>query len=153
MEDWLMVLAAVLLSGIVVAVVIIQFKKERSEDMFRQLYMYLVLFVTLMMTIKGTVMIFKNAADYASPDPYYENYSSFRYNEIVMAREQKVELPSEAEMRERFDEGEKLHYEQAKNSAKRDIIRSLGWIAIPLPLFIYFQILIRREWKSADKSG
>jgi hypothetical protein len=136
-----------------VAVIILQYKKERSEDMFRQLYMYLVLFVTLMMTIKGTVMIFNNMADLVSPEPYYENFSSFKYNEITMAREQKLEIPSEAEMKQRFDEGEKLHYEQVKRGAVKDIIRSLGWIVVPLPLFIYFQLLIRREWKNIAKSG
>lgn len=40
--------------------------------MFKQFYIYLVLFATLMMTIGGAVSIFMTAADIISPTTYME---------------------------------------------------------------------------------
>ncbi|MFC7371888.1 hypothetical protein ACFQPF_09375 [Fictibacillus iocasae] len=147
--DWLVPGAGVLVAGTVLAVCIAQFKRERSEDMFRQLYMYLVLFVTLMMLMKGSVEIFKNIADLSSPQMYYMNYVEFKNSEITLAKETKMDIPSDFALQERYDAGVNSFNEQEKNRGVNNLIQSLGWIAIPLPVFLYFQYRLRRERKQS----
>ncbi len=46
--------------------------------MIRKVYVYLVLFATLMMVIGGSVSAFMAAADLVAPAPYHQTYAEFR---------------------------------------------------------------------------
>lgn len=110
----------------------------------KNVYVYLVLFATLMMTIGGTVAAFMAIADVIAPTPYYQTYEEFKLNNGDVKPEIDKNAPgvknlSEAELKARYDamvDGEKSRQiERAKNS----LVKSLGWIVIPLPVFLYFQ--------------
>lgn len=129
---------------LVFIIAIVQKNKEGGEDMIRHLYTYLVLFATLMMVIGGGISIFMAAADLISPPSYYQSYSDFKMMKQSEKLEgQKVDV-SEEELRTEYAlliEDEKRRQQQ---NAKNQIIKSLGFIVIPLPIFIYFNKLRRK---------
>lgn len=119
--------------------------KEGGDDVIKNVYVYLVLFATLMMTIGGTVAAFMAIADVVSPTPYYQTFEEFKINDgydrkaAIERNGPDVTKLSEAELKAKYEamvSGEKnRQIQRAKNS----LIKSLGWIVIPLPVFIYFQ--------------
>ncbi len=117
--------------------------QEGGEDVIKNIYIYLVLFATLMMTIGGSVGAFMAAADIVAPAYYYQSFEDYKYRFTEKGMSETGQdiqpKPTEAELRESYDlmiEQEKVRQqERAKNS----LIKSFGWIAIPLPVFIYFQ--------------
>ena len=116
--------------------------KKGGEEVIKKVYIYLVLFATLMMTIGGSVAAFMAIADIIAPAPsYYQSFEDFRRG---MERPYDTEIPdtanlSEEEVRERYDT---ILSEQRENQiarGKNSLVKSFGWILIPLPIFIYFQ--------------
>lgn len=129
---------------------------EEREDILKSIYTYMVLFVTLMMTIGGSVSIFMGFADYVAPSYYVEPYENFRgsrinkdilnngnfgysentYQNIVDSLE---DGSFEDGIREDYDLMVQTRIEDSKRGAVRQMIQSLGWIIVPLPVFIFFQ--------------
>ncbi|WP_257967994.1 hypothetical protein [Peribacillus deserti] len=111
--------------------------------MFRHLYIYLVLFATLMMAIGGGISIFMAAADLASPPAYYQNYNEFVDLKKSENGKNSMEY-TEEELRKQFEASVKDHKDRVKDEAKNQLIKSLGFIIIPLPIFLYFNKLRSR---------
>ncbi|WNF36180.1 hypothetical protein RJD24_17275 [Bacillaceae bacterium IKA-2] len=116
--------------------------EKGGEEMIKNVYVYLVLFATLMMTIGGSVAAFMAVADIIAPAPYHQSYEEYKQwggmEKPMREGEEEVQL-SEAEMQKKY---EAMIVSQTKNSieqAKNNLIKSFGWILIPLPIFIYFQ--------------
>ncbi len=119
--------------------------KEGDKNMMKSLFYYLVLFATLMMTIGGSVSAFMAVADIVSPPPYYQSYENFK----EMTRNAKYQTPdgqteepeaiSEEELRERYDTMVEETRAQEQSRAINRLIKSLGWIVIPFPIFLYYQ--------------
>lgn len=115
-----------------------------GEDLIKNIYLYLVLFATLMMTIGGSVGVFMAAADIVAPVPYHQTFEEFKRWDVP-AVEKKEEVNgntntlTEEELRERYDAMVLAAEEKQVSRAKNSLIKSLGWIIIPLPIFIYFQ--------------
>jgi hypothetical protein len=114
-----------------------------EKNMVKTLFHYLVLFATLMMTIGGSVSVFMALADIITPTPYYQSFES--YKEMMRSPkaadgEPSAQAPlSDDELRARYDA---IVEEERKNEQTRAInrlIKSLGWIVIPLPVFLYYQ--------------
>ena len=125
-----------------------------GERVIKNVYIYLVLFATLMMTIGGSVATFMAAADLVAPAPYYQSFEEYKrwgtqkeYAESAEGKKEAVEL-SEEELRERYDSMVQAEEERQISRAKNSLIKSLGWIVIPLPVFIYFQ---KRLLKKKDQ--
>jgi len=118
--------------------------KREGEDVIKNIYVYLVLFATLMMTIGGTVSAFMAIADMVAPTPYYQTFEEFKLNNREIKPGVDIPTPetptlSEEELQAKYEamvEGEK---NRQINRARNSLIKSLGWIVIPLPVFIYFQ--------------
>ncbi|WP_163102204.1 hypothetical protein [Peribacillus alkalitolerans] len=125
---------------IIVFVIAVAVKnKERGEEyMFRHLYMYLVLFATLMMVIGGGISIFMATADLVSPPGYYQTYQDFKTNKQYEKEEGKGETLSEAELKAEYDLMVDDEMARQRNNAKNQLIKSLGFIIIPLPIFLFF---------------
>lgn len=115
--------------------------EKGGEEMIKNVYIYLVLFATLMMTIGGSVAAFMALADIVAPAPYYqsfEEYKNWGAGEKPRVEGEEIKLP-EAEIQKNYDA---MVVSQTKNSierAKNNLIKSFGWILIPMPIFIYFQ--------------
>ncbi|MGI5839531.1 MAG: hypothetical protein ACOX8W_07690 [bacterium] len=120
-----------------------------GEDVIKNVYIYLVLFATLMMTIGGSVGTFMAIADIVAPTPYYqsfEDYKRFSIERPATETENEAAAPlSEEEMRAKYDamvqEQKDLQVARAKNS----LIKSLGWIIVPLAVFLYYQKRLPRK--------
>lgn len=128
----------------VIAVAVRGSAGEGGENVIKTVYVYLVLFATLMMIIGGSVSAFMAVADIVAPTPYYQTFEDFRrYSKDVEFRGEgeatQAEEVSEQELRERYEAMVQAEKERQVNRAKNSLIKSLGWIVIPLPVFIYFQ--------------
>jgi hypothetical protein len=131
---------------IFVIVYAVKNKEMGGEAVIRHLYTYLVLFATLMMVIGGGISIFMAAADLVSPPGYYQNYEDFKhgYPDGKVPTEEGQKL-SEDEIRERYDQMVKDEKNRARENAKNQLIKSLGFIVIPLPIFLYFNNMRKRQ--------
>lgn len=108
-------------------------------------YVYLVLFATLMMTIGGGVGVFMAAADLVAPSGYvqsFEEYKMMRESGKLGGGEQTL---SEEELQKGYDRTVAEQQQRMEDQAKNMLIKSLGWIIIPLPVFLMFQRRLRKE--------
>jgi hypothetical protein len=118
--------------------------KEGGEDMIRKVYVYIVLFATLMMTIGGSVGAFIAIADIIAPTPYHQSFEEYKQNMLngkfypdeEVGEKKKL---TDEESRERYDAIISSYQDKQFARAKNSLIKSLGWIIIPLPVFIFFQ--------------
>jgi hypothetical protein len=128
---------------IFVIVYAVKNKEKGEEAVIRHLYTYLVLFATLMMVIGGGISIFMAAADLISPPSYYQNFQD--YKQMYDQGKTENKNISETEMRANYEQTVKDEKNRIKESAKNQIIKSLGFIVIPLPIFLYFNRLRKRQ--------
>lgn len=116
--------------------------EKGGEEVIKNVYLYLVLFATLMMTIGGSVSIFMAAADIVSPTAYYQSFDEYkRYGGLekpIPEGQGEVKL-SEEELQVRYNAMVATEKERQVERAKNTLIKSFGWIIIPLPIFLYFQ--------------
>lgn len=135
---------------VVVVIFIVAFavknKEQGGEKVVRHLYTYLVLFATLMMVIGGGVSIFMATADLVSPTGYYQSFTEYKQ----MVNNGKIEGSkselTEEELRSNYDVYVTEEKQRQKDRAVNQIIKSLGFIVIPLPVFLYFNRL-RKQYK------
>lgn len=121
---------------------------ERGSEMIKTVYVYLILFATLMMTIGGTVAAFMAVADIVSPPPYGETFAQYQ-----LAPQYKVDPSSSVNPTPQSDAELKKQYDQmiadqnlvTKQRAINSLIKSFGWIVIPLPVFLYFQNRMKKQ--------
>lgn len=146
------VLALALMVGtalvLVIAAAVRAGAAEGGDGVIKSIYVYLVLFATLMMIIGGSVSAFMAVADMVAPTPYYQTYEDFRRFaaevEFKEGQGEGARQISEDELRARYEAMVKAEKERRISQAKNSLIKSLGWIVIPLPVFLYFQRL-RKE--------
>lgn len=116
--------------------------EKGGEEMIKNVYIYLVLFATLMMTIGGSVAAFMAVADIIAPTSYQQSFEEYQrfgdFEKPMREGEEKVQL-SEAEARKGYDAMVLSQKENSIERAKNNLIKSFGWILIPMPIFIYFQ--------------
>lgn len=143
-----MVISVLILSAVVALVLLIIAgvkagnEKGGEAEVIKNVYLYLVLFATLMMTIGGSVGIFMAASDIISPAPYYQSFAEYRQfgdqnkpNPVVPGE---VKL-SEKELLSRYNAMVSSEKERQIMRAKNNLVKSLGWIVVPLPVFLFFQ--------------
>lgn len=122
--------------------------EKGGEEMIKNVYIYLVLFATLMMTIGGSVAAFMAVADIIAPTPYHQSFDEYQrfggYEKPMREGEAEVKL-SDTEMRENYDAMVLSQKQNSIERAKNNLIKSFGWIVIPLPIFIYFQRRLIRK--------
>ncbi|WP_102346605.1 hypothetical protein [Bacillus sp. Marseille-P3661] len=130
---------------------VVNTEREERDEMIKLVYHYAVAFITLIMVIGGGVFAFMSVADYVAPNAYietFEEYKDMRVNQpkYEYDTKQKVEI-TEEELRKQYDAMVHQRIENSKQRAKNGLIKSLGWIIIPLPVYIFFQRRINREKK------
>ncbi|WML50511.1 hypothetical protein RCG23_03760 [Neobacillus sp. PS3-34] len=137
------ILPVIMIIFVIVAIVKSKGKGD-DETVIRHVYTYLVLFATLMMVIGGGISIFMAAADLISPPAYFQNYDDFRQTRLTENPNTKSQMKEE---KIRADYNQTVKDEKARNQAdaKNQIIKSLGFIVIPLPIFLYFNRLRKKQ--------
>jgi len=125
---------------------------ERGNEVIKTVYVYLILFATLMMTIGGTVAAFMAAADIVSPPPYYSSFEQFKMQPTQYKGEVAPATPvtptktlSDAELKSQYDQMVIDDRTNNKQRAVNSLIKSFGWIIVPLPIFIYFQRRVNKH--------
>lgn len=115
-------------------------KEEEGEELMKSIYVYLVLFATLMMSIGGSIGVFMAVADIVSPAPYHQSFEEYRqWGSTEYGGEKEAEVKSEEELRVSYDAMIERDKEQSTQRSVNTLIKSFGWIVIPLPIFFYFQ--------------
>jgi hypothetical protein len=131
---------------IFVIVYAVKNKEMGDEAVIRHLYTYLVLFATLMMVIGGGISIFMASADLISPPSYYQSYEDYKQIRIDgKIRSETGADFTEDELRAGYEQAIKDHKNRERESAKNQLIKSLGFIVIPLPIFLYFNNMRKRQ--------
>jgi len=116
--------------------------KQGGEDTMKKVYVYLVLFATLMMSIGGSVAAFMAGTDIVAPAPYYQTFEEFKQGNVKTEfGKENVDLQklSDDEIMARYQTMAAGEKERQISRAKNSLIKSLGWIIIPLPVFVLFQ--------------
>ena len=129
---------------IVLLVVGVKFDHEKGgEDMIKNVYIYLVLFATLMMTIGGSVAAFMAVADIVAPAPYYQSFEEYERwggdKPYPEGQDPEAGELSAEEIRERYDAMVATEKDRQISRAQNNLIKSFGWIVIPFPIFMFFQ--------------
>lgn len=118
-----------------------------GEEMIKKVYLYLVLFATLMMTIGGGVAAFMAIADRVAPTGYYQSFEEYKqYGGGKMESGQSAtdfNKLTEDQLKDRYDAMVATEKERQIDRATNSLIKSLGWIIIPFPIFIFFQRKLR----------
>lgn len=148
----ILLVVAVVIIGLIAAVIVAGKAEGGGNTMIKNVYIYLVLFATLMMTIGGSVSAFMAIADIVYPTPYYQSYEEFRqmggHSDPKTANENTEKL-SETELKARYDAMVNSEYNRQKSRAQNTLIKSLGWIIVPLPVFVYYQRKLGEKEKEA----
>jgi len=123
----------------------------------RTIFIYTVMFATLMMTVGGGVAAFMALADIVSPHAYYQSFTDYKTmrqsehmrlyeieKESGIAPENLAPL-SEEQLRKEYDELVASEMERTRRSAVNSLFKSLGWIVIPLPIFFYMRRMLRNS--------
>ena len=125
---------------------------EGGKKMIKTVYTYLILFATLMMTIGGSVASFMAVADLVSPPSYYMTYEDYKRGNVVPKEyidtkqpQQNVEVKSEEELQKDYQSIVSQEKVRAHERALNSLIKSFGWIIIPLPIFLYYQRRLKHE--------
>ncbi len=121
--------------------------QQGGEEMIKNVYIYVVLFATLMMTIGGSVAAFMAIADIVAPAPYYQSYEEYRRWNVerpAVAEGQEAEVMTEEEIREQYDAMVLQENQRQMNRAHNSLIKSFGWIIIPLPVFLFYSRKLKR---------
>ena len=118
-------------------------EREGGEgEMIKKVYVYLVLFATLMMVIGGSVSAFMAVSDIVAPAPYYqsfEEFSNWKVEKPSLDANVKPEKYTAEELDTMYEAMVKSESERQQGRAYNTLVKSFGWIIIPLPVFIYFQ--------------
>ena len=124
---------------------------ERGHEMIKTVYVYLILFATLMMTIGGTVAAFMAVADIVSPPPYYMSFEQYTMQpqqykgEVAPAVPFPAQTLTPSELKSRYDQTVIDERSITKQRAVNSLIKSFGWIIIPLPIFLFFQNRLKKQ--------
>ncbi len=139
-----LVLAVVIVLAILISIGVKVEHNKGGEEVIKTVYLYLVLFATLMMSIGGSVGVFMAAADIISPNAYFQSFEEYRlypekHNAEFNAAGQGNTKLSNEEMLARYTAMVSAEKERQIQRGKNSLIKSLGWIIIPFPVFLYFQ--------------
>ncbi|WP_416827806.1 hypothetical protein [Ectobacillus polymachus] len=142
-----MIAVPLLIVIIIVASAFYMMKKQGAplqegevEDLVKVFYYYLVLFVTLMMVIGGSIGVFMSVADYLFPQSFVQPFTDYAAKDTNPSVQ-----PSPEEQKKIYEEMVTADKTRIQNNARNGMIKSLGWIIIPLPIFLYFQRRIRKK--------
>lgn len=104
----------------------------------RNIYLYLVSFVTLMMILGGLIFTVQNVMDVIFPTNYY--YEPYPV-------EKGGSLPFSAEEKKTYEENQKRNEENRRTEGKKSVAKSVAVVAVALPTFLYHWKKIEMEKK------
>jgi hypothetical protein len=132
-----MVISVVLLLGIIVVVVFFVLFTMKEEvftmSKLRNVYLYLVSFVALMMILSGLIFTAQNFTDVLFPtNTYYDTYPIDKEGNLT------------AEEKKLYEENQKRNEENRRTDSKKSVAKSIAVVLVALPTFMY-------HWKKIEK--
>lgn len=103
----------------------------------RNIYLYLVSFVALMMIIIGLIFTVQNLTDVIFPTNYYY------YNAVPIDKSQGM---TEEEKKD-YEESQRISEQNQRTENKKSVAKSISVVVIALPTFIYHWRKIEKEKK------
>lgn len=146
----LIIIVVVLVTAVSVKRNDITVTDERSVEMVKTVYIYVILLATLMMVIGGSVGAFMAIADIISPQPYFqtfEEYSRMPQKVPDQVTDQQKTMSKE-ELQQNYQIIVNQEKQRARGRAVNSLIKSFGWIIVPLPVFIYYQRKVKGPFGS-----
>lgn len=120
----------------ILAIVMLFIFIERGDvgmNRLRNVYLYLVSFVALMMILIGLIFTVQNITDVLFPtDYYYESYPLEKEGGLT------------PEEQKRADENRKRNEENQRTTNKKNVGKSIAVVLVALPTFIY-------HWRKAEQ--
>lgn len=144
MISLVLVLAVVIITVLLAAGVKSE-DKQGGEAVIKKVYIYVVLFATLMMTIGGSVAAFMAVADIVAPAPYQQSFEEYKQYGYEKTNVNNTPELSEDELMTRYQSLVNGEKQRQIDRAWNSLIKSLGWIIIPLPVFVFFQRRLNKD--------
>lgn len=102
----------------------------------RNVYLYLVSFVALMMIIVGLIFTVQNITDVLYPTSYYYESLPLDKNGNLTPEDKKI-----------YEENQKRSQENQKKESKKSVAKSIAVVVVALPTFMYHWSKIEKEKK------
>jgi len=99
----------------------------------RNVYLYLVSFVSLMMILMGVIFTVQNITDVIFKTNYYYEAMPIEKTGSLSVEEQK-----------KYEENQKMYKENSDIESKKKVVKSMAVIVVALPTFIY-------HWRKVEK--
>ena len=109
-------------------------EEENSVSKFRNLYLYLVSFVTLMMILGGIIFTVQNITDVVFPTNYFTEGMPYEKSGNLSVEE-----------KEAYDENQKVIQENRRMDSKKNVVKSIAVVAVAFPTFVYHWRKIEKE--------
>ena len=138
-----MILAALAIIVVVIIFLTYSLKEEVfTMNKLRNIYLYLVSFVTLMMILGGLIFTVQNAMDVVFPtNYYYETYPVEKTGDLTV------------EQKKINEENQKRNEDNRRAESKKSVAKSVAVVAVALPVFIYHWKKIEREKKEQKEQA
>jgi len=131
------IILAVVILFIVGLVLLISMKEEvLTVSKLRNVYLYLVSFVALMMILIGLIFTVQNITDVILPTNYY-------YDTMPLDKEGNI---TDAD-KKTYEENRKKNEENQNTQSKKNVAKSIAVVLVALPTFAYHWRKIQKEKK------
>lgn len=126
--------------GIIIIVIFFLTTSIKEEvitiSRLRNIYLYLVSFVALMMIIIGLIFTVQNITDVLFPTNYY--YDSLPIEKTGGMTEEEIK---------RYEESQKINQQNQQTNSKKNVAKSVAVVIVALPTFAYHWRKIEKEKK------
>lgn len=131
----------IVILGVIVLIVGFALTATMKDEVFtmsklRNVYLYLVSFVALMMILIGLIFTVQNITDVLFPTNYY-------YETVPIEKEKTM---SEEEKKS-YEESRRINEQNQRNQDKKDVAKSIAVVVVALPTFAYHWRKIEKEKK------
>ncbi len=131
----------IVILGVIVLIVGFALTAAMKDEVFtmsklRNIYLYLVSFVALMMILIGLIFTVQNITDVLFPTNYY-------YETVPIEKEKAM---SEEEKKS-YEESRRINEQNQRNQDKKDVAKSIAVVVVALPTFAYHWRKIEKEKK------
>ena len=133
MEIIILVILFIVVITIIFSTTFIMKEEVLAMTKLRNLYLYLVSFVSLMMILVGIIFTVQNITDVIFPTNYYYETLPTEKTGNVSVEEQK-----------NYEENQKRYEENRNIESKKNVAKSIAVVIVALPTFAY-------HWRKVEK--
>ncbi len=119
----------------------------------RTIYLYLVCLITLFLVVGGIISAIYSTANLIFPTTYYSNYyNELKYDDKYLSLTGAEALQYEQQFKELYEKQHEQDILREKNRNIKDIVYSLAFVVVALPIYAYNWKKIEQE-KTLEKNA